>query len=257
MFHANISSAIKTDDFVSLFSLNVTSKGHTYVAMPSRNNDYITALYKERHVPITFTSLKKCFSEEIMSKFLKYNETIQGKSIIGIYTNPSVDNSVELFHQFAKRWTFGTGDKSTKNLANICDVNSHVAEQLNRPDLKATWQVFKMIYGAFDGLQSFRMRSSENTQSRKKNNQNSDSINAGRYFHHHHHHLFNAFQTEGGKGKNMDAQQQENEINDDLNGKKQGKSQEQIIPPNSQMGKEISLQFNVEILSIYFFCIQI
>ncbi|CAF2622572.1 unnamed protein product [Rotaria sp. Silwood2] len=231
LVHAHISSAIKTDQCVPLFSLNATSKGHVYAAMPNINNEYIQALYSERHIPTSFTGLKSFFSEETMSKFLKYNETIHGKSIVGMYSNSSTDNSVELFHQFARRWTLGNGDKSSEALTDTCDINSYVAEQLQRLDLKATWQVIKMIYADYDGLQTYRISSSRNTQSATKNYHNSDSLNSHKHHHHHHHH----YQQTGGKSKNPDVQQQENEFNEELNGRKTAKSQEQIIPSNSQM----------------------
>ncbi|CAF4675111.1 unnamed protein product, partial [Rotaria socialis] len=199
--------------------------------MPNRNNEYLTALYAERHIPSSFTSLKKCFSEEVMSKFSKLNEPIHGKSIIGMYANPSADNSVELFHQFARRWTFDNGNKPVENLANICDINSCVAEELKRPDLKATWQVIKMIYADYNSLQNYRMSSARNTHSGTKNYQISDSTNGPR----HHHQHYNHYQQGGGKGKNLDLIQQDNELNDEVNGRKRAKSQEQIIPPNPQM----------------------
>ncbi|CAF4517395.1 unnamed protein product [Rotaria sp. Silwood1] len=229
LVHAHISSAIKTDQCIPLFSLNVTSKGHVCAAMPNINNEYIQALYSERQVPTSFTGLKKFFSEEIMSKFLKYNETIHGKSTVCMYSNSSKDDSVELFHQFARRWTFGNGDKSSEALAHICDVNSFVAEQLQRSDLKATWQVIKMIYADYDGLQTYRTNSSRNTQSVTKNYHISDSLNSHK--HHHHHH----YQQIGGKSKNPDVGQQENEFSGGLNERKTAKSQEQIISPNPQM----------------------
>jgi len=231
-----MSSAIKTDQFASLFSLNVTSKGPVYAAMPNIDNEYIRSLYSEKHIPVSFTSLKKFYSEEIMSTFLKWNEMIRGKSIVGIYSNSSVDNSVELFHQFARRWTFGNGDKSLEALVHICDINSFVAEQLKRPDLKATWQVIKMIYANYDGLQNYRVHSSRNTPSATKNRHINDSISGHRHHHHHNHH-YHHYQQAGGKGTSNEMQQHENEFNEELNGRKRVRSQEQIIQPNSQMGK--------------------
>jgi hypothetical protein len=231
--HTHVSSAIKTDQFISLFSLNVTSKGHVYAAMPNIDNEYVHSLYSERHIPISVTSLKKFYSEEMMSTFSKWNETIRGKSIVSVYANSSIDNSVELFHQFARRWSFGNGDKSSDTLIQICDINSFVAEKLKRPDLKATWQVIKMMYADYDGLQTYRIRSSRKTPSGTKNQYISDSLSGHRHHHYHHHH----FQQGGGKLNNIDNQQHELELNEELNGRKRGKSQEQIIPPNSQMGK--------------------
>ena len=239
VYHANISSAIKTDQFVSLFSLNVTSKGHTYAVMPNIDNDYICALYAERHVPLSYTNLKEVYSESIMSTFLKWNEPIRGKSIIGVYHNPAVDNSVELFHQFARRWTFGNGEKSSEALIDICDTNSHVAERLKRPDLTATWQVIKMIYANYNGVQTMRMRSSRNTPSATRNHLISESLSGQRHHHHHHHHHHhNHIQQNGIRNTLLDhTLQQENDFHADSNERKHVKSQEQIIPSNTQMGK--------------------
>lgn len=200
--------------------------------MPNIDNDYVRALYAEKHIPPSYTNLKEFYSEHMMSTFTKWNETIRGKSIVGIYSNPSADNSVELFHQFARRWTFGNGDKSSESLIDICDKNSFIAEQFKRLDLKATWQVIKMIYVDYNGLQTYRIRSSRTTPSATKN-QISDSSSGHR--HHHHHHHYN--QQINGKLNNIDIQQQDNEFNEDINGRKRIKSHEQIIPPNSQMGK--------------------
>jgi hypothetical protein len=212
--------------------------------MPNIDNDYIHALYSEKHIPISYTNLKKFYSEQMMSTFVKWNETIRGKSIIGIYSNSSIDNSVELFHQFARKWTFGNGEKSSNSLIELCDRNSFIAEQYKRPDLKATWQVIKMIYADYDGLQTYRIRSSRNTPSTSKNNQISDSLSGHRHHHHHHHHHFH--QQTGGKSNNTDTQQQEIEYNNELNGRKRVKSQEQIIPPNSQMGtNKVVLFFSI------------
>ncbi len=238
LVHANISSAIKTDQFISLFSLNVTSKGHVYTVMPNIDNEYIHSLYSERHVSRTYTGFKKFYSEEMMSTFLKWNEMIRGKSIVSIYTNSSIDNSVELFHLFARRWSFGNGDKSSEILIQICDINSFVAEQLKRPDLKATWQVIKMIYADYDGLQNYRMHSSRNTPSTSKNQHISDSLSGHRHYYHHHQH--HHYQQPGGKSNNSDIQQQEIAYDEDINGRKRNKSQDQIIPPNSQMGKKLN-----------------
>ena len=234
LVHTNISSAIKTDKFVSLFSLNTTSKGHVYTAMPNIDNEYIHSLYSERHIPVTYTNLQKFYSEEMMSTFLKWNETIKGKSIVGVYSNSLSDNSVELFHQFARRWTFGNGEKSSEALAHICDRNSFIAEQLKRPDLKATWQVLKMIYTGYDNLLSYRVRSSRTTPSVNKHNYISDSLSGHRHHNHYHHHNHPPV---GGKINNIDILQQENEFNEELNGRKRVKSQEQITSANSQMGK--------------------
>lgn len=208
--------------------------------MPNIDNEYVNSLYSEKHIPTSFTSLKKFYSEEIMSTFLKWNETIRGKSIVGIYSNSSVDNSVESFHQFARRWTFGKGDKSSEALVQICDINSFVAEQLKRPDLKATWQVIKMIYANYDGLQSYRAHSSRNTPSATKNRHMNDSLSSHRHHHHHYHHHY---QQTGGKSNSTEMQQQENEFNEELNGRNRVKSTEQSIPPNSQIGKKIILIF--------------
>ena len=64
------------------------------------------------------------------------------------------------------------GEKSLKSLAHICDVNSIVAEELNRPDLKATWQVIKMLYTDYRGL----IHSSNNSRSITKCHKLSESF---------------------------------------------------------------------------------
>ncbi|CAF1271892.1 unnamed protein product [Adineta ricciae] len=237
LIHAHISTAIKTDQFVSLFSLNVSSKGHVYSAMPNIDNEYVRALYAEHHIPTTFTSLKKYYSQEIMSTFVKWNEQISAKSIIGIYKNSLADNSVEAFHQFARRWSFGTGDKSPEVLGQICDINGSVAEQLKRPDLKATWQVVKMIYADYDGLQCYRVRSSRNTPSATKTRHISDSLSGHRHHHHHHHHHYHHHfqQQTSGKLNGGDVAQQDVDFNEELNGRNRIKSQDQIMPSNSQI----------------------
>lgn len=211
--------------------------------MPNIDNDYICALYAEQHIPLTYTNLKEVYSEPIMATFLKWNEPIRGKSIIGVYHNPDVDNSVELFHQFARRWTFGNGDKSSEALIDICDTNSHIAERLKRPDLKATWQVIKMIYANYNGIQTMRMRSSRNTPSATRNQQTSDPLSGHRHHHHHHHqqhhhhHHHNHIQQNGMRMNVLDNVIQENDFQEDINGRKRVKSQEQIIPSNTQMGE--------------------
>ena len=235
LVHAPLSSAIKTDQFVSLFSLNVTSKGHVHTTMPNIDDPYVRALYAERHLPSNVTSLKKFYSEEVMSTFLKWNHTISTKSIIGILPNTSADNSVEQFHRFARHWIFGNGDATPAALAKICDINGTVAEKLQRPDLKATWQVIKMIYADHDGLEPYRSRSSRHTPSTNKIHHLSDSVSGHR--HHPYHHA-------PGKNKSGNKEQQQHDFNsnDDVLGRKRGKSQEQIIPANSQIGKTSLIQ---------------
>ena len=232
LYHVHISSAVKTEKLISLFSLNFTSTGHVHVVMPNINNEYVCALYSERHISVSPISLKKCYSEHTMSKFLNWNQTIAGESIVGIYSSLMSDNSVLSFHKFAQQWTFGDGDRSSETLTSICDINSFIAEQSDRPDLKATWQVIKMIYGNYDGLHHSRVHSSRNTPSATQNHHVSDSLSGHRQHKHHH------YQQTAGKSKlNGIQQQQESEFNEELNGRKTIKSTEQIIPPNSQMGK--------------------
>jgi hypothetical protein len=244
LVHAPFSSAIKTDQIVSLFSLSVTSKGHVHTTMPNIDDPYVRALYAERHVPSDMTSLKRLYSEEVMSTFLKWNHTIATKSIIAILPNTPADNSVEQFHRFARHWTFGTGDATPAALAEICDMNGLVAEDLQRPDLKATWQVIKMIYADHDGLEPYRGRSSRHTPSANKAHHLSDSVSGHR--HHPYHHL-------AGKTKSGNKEQQQHDFNasDDLLGRKRGKSQEQIIPANSQIGKTYLIQSTIYLFSAY------
>ena len=235
LVHANISTAIKTEQFESLFSLNVTSKGHVCAAMPNIDDDYVRALYAEHQVPVSPTSFKKFYLQETMAAFVKWNKPIRGKSIVGIYSNTSHDNSVESFHQFARRWTFGNSDKSSEALASVCDVNSFVAEQLKRPDLKATWEVIKMIYADYDGLQNYRALSSRRTPSANKTHHVNESASAHRYHHH--------YQQTGGKSHHTDSkqqqqqQQQDFESSDDSAVRKRLKSQEPMSPANTQMGE--------------------
>jgi hypothetical protein len=191
--------------------------------MPNIDNDYVRSLYKERHIPLSSSSLKKLYSEETISTFLKWDKMIRGKSILGIYSNSLHDNSTQLFHQFARKWSFGNGEKSLKSLANICDVNSIVAEELNRPDLKATWQVIKMLYADYRRI----IHSSNNSRSITKCPRLSDSI-SGRRRHH---------QT-GRKLISIEKQQQESRLNDELNEEKRIKSQEQRIKSNPKLGKK-------------------
>jgi ABC-type nickel/cobalt efflux system permease component RcnA len=93
-----------------------------------------------------------------------------------------------------------------------------------------------MIYADYDGLQNYRINSSRHTPSATKNNHISDSLSGHRHHHHHHHH--HHYQQAGGKSETVDQQQLGNGLNEDLEGRKRVKSQEQMIPPNSQMGKK-------------------
>jgi hypothetical protein len=190
--------------------------------MPNIDNDYVHALYNERIIPLSSSSLKKLYSQETISTFLKWNKMIRGKSILGIYSNPLHDNSVQLFHQFARKWIFGNGNKSLIALAHICDVNSIVAEELNRPDLKATWQVIKMLYANDCSL----INSSKSSRSVTKGHPLSDSLSS------HRHHQSKR------KLKSIEKQQQENRLHDELTGEKRVKSQEQRILSSSKLGKK-------------------
>ncbi|CAF2827423.1 unnamed protein product [Rotaria sp. Silwood2] len=223
LIHAHISSAIQSEQIVSIFSLNVTSNGSVHVSMPNIDNDYVHSLYNERHIPLSSSNLRILYSQETMSTFLKWDKTIKGESIVGIYSDTSHDNSVQLFYQFARRWIFGNGDKSLKALANICDINSIVAEDLNRPDLKATWQVIKMLYVDYHTLPNYREYSSKTSRSMTISHCISDPISS------HRHH------QPGRKLTNIDKQRQDNRLNDELIDEKKIKSQEQRILADSKL----------------------
>ncbi|UJR22007.1 hypothetical protein I4U23_025074 [Adineta vaga] len=181
--HAHYSNAVKSDQLVSLYSLNVTSNGSLYVCQPNIDNDYVRALYKKENIRLSDTSFQKLYSQKTISTFNEWNKVIEGRSILGILKDSSQDNSVQLFHQFARRWTFGNGDKSLQALEHICDMNSKIAQDLNRPDLKATWQMIKMLYPDHDTLKKRRIRSSKTSRSLTRGFRNSDSVGGGSRHH--------------------------------------------------------------------------
>ncbi|CAF1161745.1 unnamed protein product [Rotaria sordida] len=225
LIHAHISSAVQSEQIVSIFSLNVTSKGSIYISMPNIDNDYVRSLYNEQHIPLSSSNLRILYSQETLSTFLKWDKIIKGESILGIYSNTLHDNSIQLFHQFARRWIFGNGDKSLIALANICDINSTVSEDLNRPDLKATWQVIKMLYVDYDALQNYRTYSSKTSQSITISHHISDSISNHRYHYH----------QPGRKLTIIDKQRQDNRSYDELTDEKRIQLQEQRILTNSKL----------------------
>jgi hypothetical protein len=183
--------------------------------MPNIDNDYVQSLYRQGHLPLSSSSLKKLYSQETMATFFKWDKMIKGKSLLGIHNNSLHDNSVQLFHRFARKWTFGNGEKSAIALARICDVNSKVAEELNRADLKATWQVIKMLFANQFGL----LHSSKNSRSATKGRRMSESFS----IHRHHH---------GRKITSIEKQ-----INEELIDEKKVKSQDQRMISNSKLGK--------------------
>lgn len=229
LYHAHLSTALKTDRFVSLFSLNVTPKGEVFGSMPNINDDYIRAIYAQKQVAISYTNLKEFYSQNFMAAFSNWTETIRGRSVIGIYRNPKIDNSVELFHRFARHWIFGNGDKSSESLRRVCDHNSTIAEKYQRPDLQATWKVIKMLFTDPDQFHNCHLRSSKTTSSTTKTRPLSDSFN-----NHRHHYHYQYHQTMG-KLNHQDQQQDDNEFNNEFNDKKRTKSQEQIMQTNNQM----------------------
>ncbi|CAF1384306.1 unnamed protein product [Adineta steineri] len=221
LIHAHLSSAIKSDQVTSLFSLDVTSKGSVHISIPNIDNDYVRSLYNERHIPSSTTSLQKFYSQETISTFLKWNKVIEGKSILGIYSNTLHDNSVQLFHQFARRWIFGNGDKSIKALVNICNINGDVADKLNRPDLKATWEVIKLLYDDSVKTKDHRHTSSKRSRSGTKSFHRSDSRGSH-------------YQQTGRRPTNIDKQK--NRLNEELNNNdKKEKLQDHRKPSNSKL----------------------
>jgi len=207
----------------------VTSKGETVATMPNINDEYIRAVYAQHIVPTSYTNFKEFYSENFMLAFSNWIETIKGKSVIGIYRNSKSDNSVELFHRFARQWTLGDGDKSSESLREICDHNSTIAEQYQRPDLKATWQVIKMLYTDSDRHYNGCLRSSKTTSSTTKTRPLSDSLNNHR---HHYNYQYNQMM---GKLNYQNQQQDDSEFNGEFHDKKRTKSQEQL-QTNNQMG---------------------
>lgn len=211
--------------------------------MPNIDNDYVQSLYAEGHVPLSSSSLQKFYSQETMSSFINWNKMIRGKTILGIYKKSLNDDSIRSFHMFARKWIFGNGDRSLIALAHICDVNSDIADELNRPDLKATWQVIKMLYTDYRTT----IQSSKNSRSVSKGFQLSDSMNNPRHNRRHHHY----HQSER-KLTSIDKQQ-DYRLNDDFNDEKRVKTQEQKNKSNSKLGrnkkKPVSLNSNTTINS--------
>ncbi len=226
LVHAPISSAIKTDQFASLFSLHVTSKGSVHISMPNIDNEYVVSLYKERHIPLSSSSLKQFYTQETLATFVKWDKMVQGKSLLGIYSNPSHDNSVRLFHQFARKWILGNDEKSSAALAYVCDVNSAVAEELNRPDLKTTWQMIKLLFADRDES----IYSSKNSRSLTQEQRTSESFSGYRRRHHRHHHT-------GRKLTSLEKQQQDGRLTNDPNNEKRATAQEQGAISKSKLGK--------------------
>jgi hypothetical protein len=217
-------------------------------------------VYAQKHLPSQTISFKKPFVEEVMGKFTKWNQMITVKSLIHVQTHMLIDHSVEQFHHFAHRWTFGNSDKSSAALAAICDINGYVAEQLNRPDLKATWQVIKMIYADHDGLQHHRTRSSRHTSSANKLHHLSDPNSGHRHHyhahHHHHHHPPHRQHHSFGPGKvgQQDQQHQQGielESSEGSPNHKRSKTQEQLLHGTSRTGME---WIAVPVFSFRFFC---
>jgi hypothetical protein len=152
---------------------------------------------------------------------------ITGESIMNYYSNSIYDNSVQLFHQFARRWIFGNGEKSSRALEYICDVNSIVADDLNRPDLKATWQVIKMLFTNYDGLHNYRIHSSKNSRSVTKGQRMSDSMSVHR-------------RQGGRKLTSIDKQLQENRLYDELIDENRVKSKDKRALSDSKLGEKMN-----------------
>ena len=193
--------------------------------MPNIDNEYVHALYQQGHLPISSAnSLKNLYSHETMRTFLTWNKMIKGKSILGVYTDPIHDNSIRLFHRFARKWIFGNGDKSSEALVEICNVNANVAEELNRPDLHATWLMIKFLFAEHWGsLQS----SSKTSRSLTKSHCISDQSSSHQR-HHHHFHPHNRRKLTSAEKQ----QQPEIKLNDE------NKSQDSRMMAGSKLGKK-------------------
>ena len=220
LIHAPISSAVKSEQFVSFLSLNVTSKGSVHTFVPNLDNDYVRALYQHGHIPFSSPSLKRFYSHETMKNFSQWKKMIRGENIPKNYADLLCDHSIEVFHRFARKWIFGNGDKSSLALAEICDVNSSVAEELHRPDLQATWQVIKMLFAVHQSS----IPSSKNSRSFTKSYRMSNSLNSHRFRH-------------GRKLTSAEKEQQEGRLIEEFNEEKQHNSQEQRIFSSSKLGK--------------------
>lgn len=204
LIHSHISSAIRSEQLVSLLSLNITSKGSLHLTMPNIDNDYVHSLYRHEHVPSSSSSVTNCYSYETMRKFLTWNKMIKGKSLLGIYSGVLPDPSIQTFHQFARRWIYGNGD----DLAQICEVNSNVAEELHRPDLQATWQMIKMLFADHE----MSLHSSRNSRSLTKSHRISDPLSSHRRHLHHGKKVISAEKQPTDRRMNEDDQSQEEKL---------------------------------------------
>lgn len=186
LVHAPYSSAVKSDQLAPVFSMHTTSKGSVLVAQPNIDNEYVRALHKEQIIPSSTVSLSKSYSPDTIEKFVKWDRAIDGRTVLGIFNSPAQDDPVRVFHQFAHGWKFGNGTSSLEDLENVCDVNSAVAEHLKRTDLRATWQVIKMLYTDRSQWKRGRARSSKMSRSLTRALRLSDSTGAAGQHHHRH-----------------------------------------------------------------------
>ena len=217
LVHSHISSALRSEQLVSLLSLNITSNGSVHITMPDIDNNYVHALYQEKHLPSSSSSLTKCYAYETMRKFLSWNQMIKGKSILGIYSEGLLDQSIENFHRFARRWILGTGGKSPMDLAQICHVNGNVAKELHRPDLQATWQMIEMLFAN----QDISLESSKNSRSLTKSQHISDPFTGS-----HRQHYF------GKKLTSAEKQRQEGQVTEE------SKSHDGKVFANAKLGND-------------------
>lgn len=227
LIHSPISSAIQSEKIVPLSSFNVTSTGSVCVSTPNMHNEYVHSLCDEQKIPFRTSNLRKFYSQKTMSKFLKWNKSIKGESIVRMRPDGLYDNSLEIFYEFARRWSFGNGDKSLLTLADVCDRNGLVAEELNRPDLKATWQVIKMIYIKDERiLENYRKYSTKTSRSFSKIYGINDLMSSNRFYR----------RTSGRKLINFD-----DDHNGELTDDETLKLQDQRNRSNSKLGKNTNI----------------
>lgn len=172
LIHAPLASAIRSEDIVSLFSLNVTPNGHVHITMPNLDNEYIQSQIVHRKS----LTIKDFYSYRMLQSNIEWSKSIRGKSLLMITKTCCHDRSIEEFHYLAMKWIFGNGRKCLDLFSKICDENSHWSEEINRFDLSATWQVIKRLFANT----KHSGHSSKTSRSLTKSRFLSDSLNNSR-----------------------------------------------------------------------------
>jgi len=142
LVHAPLASATRSEDIVSLFSLNARPNGRVHITMPRLDNDYARSQMVNR----SSLSIKDVYSYRTLQTNIEWSTMIRGACLLGMTKNCCQDRSLEEFHYLAKKWICGNGKKDLELFGKICDINSHWAEEINRFDLSATWQMMKLLF---------------------------------------------------------------------------------------------------------------